>query len=128
MSEPLVFVTTHTVNDGRLEAVRELSRRFADHVESSDTGLLAFYFVLTEDGREVSNVQVYADAAAMDEYLPVAQELIGEALTLTETRSVEVFGRPGPLAGQALRHVAEHGAEVTVRPEHLSGFTRALAA
>jgi hypothetical protein len=24
--------------------------------------------------------------------------------------------------------VAEHGAEVTVRPEHLSGFTRALAA
>ena len=109
MSEPLVFVTTHTVNDGRLEAVRELSRRFADHVESSDTGLLAFYFVLTEDGREVSNVQVYADAAAMDDYLPVAQELIGEALTLTETRSVEV------LAAQHLSGAADFMLASTVR-------------
>jgi hypothetical protein len=124
MSKPLVFITTHTINEGQLDAVKELSKRFADQIEASDTGLLGFHFLLSDDGREVSNVQLYGDADAMDAYLPVAGELIAEALTLTKTNSIAIYGRPGPVTMQVIKHNEELGATVTIMPDHLGGFTR----
>jgi hypothetical protein len=123
MSEPLVFVTKHRVNDGALDGIKQLSERFAGTIEASDTGLVAFHFFVNDDGTEVSNVQVHRDAAAMDAYLPVAQDLIGEALELSRTTRIDVFGSPGPLLQQVLRHNEDMGVPVRVTRAHLDGFT-----
>jgi hypothetical protein len=124
MFEPFIFVATNTINDGELDRVKELSGRFSDLVEASDTGLLAFQFNLNEDGTELSNVQVHRDAASMDAYLPSVQELIQQALELTKTTSIEVFGTPGPVVQQVLRINAEQGVRVRVKPNRISGFAR----
>jgi hypothetical protein len=124
MSTPFVFMTKHTINDGELDAVRALGERFAA-VAESETGVLSFSLHFDVDGTEVSNVQVHQDAASMDAYLPVVQELIGEALERTRTREVEVFGQPGPLLAEVLEHNRQLGATVTVRPDPVSGFVRA---
>jgi hypothetical protein len=124
----LVLATTHTVNPGRLAEVKDLSARFTDLVEALDTGVLASAFFLSDDGAEVSNVQVHRDATAMDAYLAAAQPLIAEALELTSTQRVDVYGRPGPALTQVLRANAQQGAHVHVMPDHVSAFARAAAA
>jgi hypothetical protein len=124
MSDPFIFVTTHTINEGQLESIKELSKTFTDLVEASDSGLVAFHFYISEDGTEVSNVQVHADAASMDAYLPVAREKISEALELSRTSSIEIFGSPGPVLRAVLRQNEDQGVRVRVKSSHLDGFTR----
>lgn len=124
MSEPLIFVSRHAVNDGELERVRTLSEEFRELVEEADTGLVAYHFHVSDDGREVSNVQVHADAASMDAYLPLVEGKIEEALNVLETRRIEVFGTPGPVVADVLERNAEQGVEVMVTPGHLTGFSR----
>jgi hypothetical protein len=124
MSDPLIFVTTHTINEGQLESIKELSKTFTDLVEASDSGVVAFHFYMSEDGTEVSNVQVHADAASMDAYLPVAREKISEALELSQTSSIEVLGDPGPVLQAVLRQNEDQGVRVRVKSNHLDGFTR----
>jgi hypothetical protein len=124
MSDPFIFVTTHTINEGQLESIKDLSKTFTDLVEASDSGLVAFHFYMSEDGTEVSNVQVHADAASMDAYLPVAREKISEALELSRTSSIEIFGSPGPVLRAVLRQNEDQGVRVRVKSSHLDGFTR----
>lgn len=128
MTDPFIFVTTHTVNEGELGRVKELSTTFTDAVEASETGLVAFHFHLSEDGTEVSNVQVHADAASMEAYLPLVQDKIARALALTETTSIDVYGTPGPVVRQVLQRNEEQGVRVRVKPHHLGGFTRSAVA
>ncbi|HET6690961.1 MAG TPA: hypothetical protein VFG74_08860 [Miltoncostaeaceae bacterium] len=127
MSEPLVFVTTHAVGDGAREQIERLAEAFADDVASQDTGLLEFHFHMDQDGREASNVQVHADAASMDAYLPLVRERIVRALALSRTLSIEVFGTPGPVLREVLDHNRQQGVRVTVMPRRLAGFSRRLA-
>lgn len=127
MSEPFIFITTHTINDGELEAIKELSQAYTELVESADTGLVAFHFHLSEDEKEVSLVQVHADAASMDAYLPLARTKIAEALELSETTSIDAYGTPGPIVSEVVRQFKELGVRVRVMPHHLNGFTRGPA-
>ena len=96
MSEPLVFVTTHAVGDGAREQIERLAEAFADDVASQDTGLLEFHFHMDQDGREASNVQVHADAASMDAYLPLVRERIVRALPCPGPSASRCSGRPAP--------------------------------
>jgi hypothetical protein len=128
MSEPFIFVTTHTINEGELESIKELSKTFTNLVESSDTGLVAFHFYLNENGTEISNVQVHANAASMDAYLPVVREKIGEALQLSRTTRIDIYGTPGPVLREVLRQNEEQGVPVDVKPNRLDGFTRSTVA
>lgn len=122
MSEPFILVTTNTINEGELERVKELSDQFTGLVEAGGTGLLGFHFYLNKDGTELSNVQVHRDAASMDAYLPMVQQLIQQALELTKTTRVDVYGTPGPAVQQVLRTNAEQGVQVRVKPDRISGF------
>jgi hypothetical protein len=128
MSEPFVFITTHTIHDGALAQIEELGKRFTELVEQSDTGLLAFHFYVSDDGKEVASVQVHTDAASMDAYLPVVGDMISRALELSRTDRIDVFGTPGPVLREVLRHNEEQGARVHVMERHLDGFSHVAAA
>jgi hypothetical protein len=58
----------------------------------------------------------------------VVREKISEALALSETSSIEVFGTPGPVLREVLRQNQEQGVHVRVEPNHLDGFTRSTVA
>jgi hypothetical protein len=128
MPQPLILIITSTINDSELDNVKALSTRFADVVEEHDTGLMSFQFYIRDDGTRVSNVQIHRDAESMEGYLPVAQPLIAEALELTQTETIDVFGTPGPMFQQILRMNADQGATVRVTPSHLAGFTTGAGA
>lgn len=124
MQEPFVFVTTHTINDGKREEVEALSESFSDFVESNEPDVLAFEFFVDDDGRTVSNVQVHPDAASMERHLQLSGEQIGRALAVTQTRSIDVYGMPGPVLRTVLDHNVEAGVQVSIMPNRQAGFAR----
>lgn len=125
MTEPFIFVTTHALNEGELEAYMAQNREFLAFLEANEPRLLDFRVYMNQDQTEVTFVFVFPDADAADAHFRVAQDYIARGLQITTTARLEVYGAPGPLLQQALDGNAQLGVPVSVKPNHLGGFSRA---
>jgi hypothetical protein len=127
-SAPFIFITTHSINEGELEAYTEQQAAFARFVEAHEPRLTAFHAYTNHEGTEVTFVFLFPDAAAAEAHLEVAHELIGRGLRLAQTTRVEVCGAPGPLLQQAVAANTESGVPVSVKARPLAGFSRSAVA
>ena len=66
MSEPLIFITEHTVKPGRLKALERLSEEFVEFGEANEPRLLAIRAYLDDEGDRFTLVQLHPDAESMD--------------------------------------------------------------
>jgi hypothetical protein len=121
---PFVFITTHRIKTGQYDRFIELSRDFEEFVRANVPDMLDYCTYLDADRGEVSIVQIHRDAASAEHHITVGAEKIGQGIALVETVRVEVYGRPGPVVTQAGAANAAAGAEVSIKPEVLGGFTR----
>ncbi|MGZ6670556.1 MAG: antibiotic biosynthesis monooxygenase, partial [Solirubrobacteraceae bacterium] len=72
MSDPFIFITTHTVKDGRFEELERLTDEFLGFVQANEPGLLSIGAYLNDDGDRLTLVQVHRDAESMDFHLRIA--------------------------------------------------------
>jgi quinol monooxygenase YgiN len=124
MATPFVLITTHRIKPGQYERFVELSRDFAEFVRANVPEMLGYYAYLDADRSEVSLVQIHRDATSAEHHMTVSAEKIGQGIALVETVRVEVYGHPGPVVSQAGAANATAGAQVSIKPEVLGGFTR----
>lgn len=125
MSGPFTFVTTHTINDGKLADYMRQHSEFVTFLETNEPRLLDFRAYMNEEQTEVTFLFVFPDAEAADAYLQAAREHIGRGVEITKTARLEVYGgTPGPLLQQALVGNADMGVPVSVKPTHIGGFSR----
>jgi hypothetical protein len=127
-SAPFIFTTTHSINEGALEAYTEQQAAFARFVEAHEPRLTAFHAYTNLDETEVTFVFLFPDAAAAEAHLEVAHELIGRGLQVAQTTRVEVCGAPGPRLQQVVAVVAASGVPVSVKARPLAGFSRPTGA
>jgi hypothetical protein len=66
MSEPLIFITEHTVKLGRLKDLERLSEEFVEFGEANEPRLLAIRAYLDDEGDRFTLVQLHPDAESMD--------------------------------------------------------------
>ena len=59
MGEPLIVVSTLRVKQGRLEDVTRYYKKILELIEANEAQLIAFHGFLSEDGTEISSVQVH---------------------------------------------------------------------
>lgn len=98
-----------------------------EFLEANEPRLLDFHAAMNEQQTEVTFLFVFPDAEAAEVHMQVAREHIGRGLEITRTTRLEVFGTPGPVLQQALNANAELGASLSVKPNHLGGFSRLAA-
>jgi quinol monooxygenase YgiN len=128
MTQPFIFVATHTIKDGKLEEYKKLLQELVEVVETNEPRLIAFNIYLDEEGSKVSGVQVHPDAASMEFHMKVAGEHIrGSYDYLEKTESIEVFGEPSDTLLGMLRQAAPPGTPLRIMPLHEAGFTRTNA-
>lgn len=124
MSAPFTFITTHAINDGKLDQWREQTSENLEFIEANEPRLRDFQVSISEDQSEVTFVYAFADADAADVHLQTMQAQIGRGLEITTTARLEVHGTPGPMLEQVLNANAARGVAVSVKPTHLGGFSR----
>ena len=127
MSEPFIFLTTHTINEGELEALLQQNQEFMAFLEANEPELQEFRVYLNDAQDEVTFCFVFPDADAADKHLTLAQAHIGRGLEVTQTARLEVLGAPGPLLQLAVDGHRELGVPVRVASTHLGGFSRSPA-
>jgi hypothetical protein len=129
MATPFTFITTHSINEGRLAEYWAQNAAFAEFVAANEPDLLEFGTFMNDDQTEVTFVFGFPDAAAADRHMQVAREKIGQGLEITRTARLEVLGgSPGPVLGQVIAANAEAGVPVAIKPAAVAGFTRRIAA
>jgi hypothetical protein len=128
MSEPFIFIGTHTIRDGQLEDFKKSCGELLEVVEANEPRLIAFNFYANEDETEVSVVQVHPDADSMLSHMQVAREHITQATEeLLVTRDMQVYGPPNEAVLGMIRELSQSGVPLIVKPNHLGGFTRSTA-
>jgi hypothetical protein len=128
MGEPLILVTKSRVKEGQGEALAAWYAQITEIVERSEPQLIAFNAFLSDDGSELTNIQVHPDTASMDLHMQVLRDNWDESWSeyagMLEVASVEYYGAPSQ---SALAMDRELGIPVGVQTRRIGGFTRSIA-
>lgn len=128
MSQPFVFIGTYTLQEGKVDDFRRYWREFVDFVEASEPRLIAFNAYLSEDGTEVSIVQVHPDVDSMEFHMKLIREHVERAYAefLDRDLGMQIYGAISDSALQTMRQLAGP-LPLTVKPHGAGGFTRSAA-
>ncbi|MEX0826170.1 MAG: hypothetical protein WD184_05410 [Acidimicrobiia bacterium] len=125
MAEPLVFISTWRIAEGRVADLEAYYRRVVEIVEAKEPQIIAFHGFLDEDGTEFTSIQVHPDADSMEFHMTVLRENWEESFAQfgewAESTGVQYLGTPPESARVMDRQL---NSPVTVKPRHLGGFTR----
>ena len=129
MVEPLIFISTFTLKEGKLEDFKQYSEEFAKFIEENEPRLIHFEQYTNEDGTEVAGVQIHPDMDSMAFHMQLIREHIGQAFEFLDvTKSYQVYGEPSDDFVEQLKQTG--GFQETRVPEAVivkskfSGFNR----
>jgi hypothetical protein len=122
MYEPFVYVSTYTVRDGHLDEALEACREVARLVESREPRMLVFQFFADEPGRQITCLQVHAEAESMANHMAVISEHLAQSGSWLESFSNAItLGQPPAALTQWYR---EAGEALDQFPRHVAGVLR----
>jgi hypothetical protein len=125
MAAPFIFINSFAIREGKFEGLRQFLREFFTAIEADEPRLLAINAYVDHEGTDVTFVQVHADAASLEHHQRLAHEHSGRSREfLGAATSIAVFGQPSDLVLKRMRQHAASGLAVSVKPEHVGGFTR----
>ena len=135
MADPLIYISTWKIKEGKLDELKEFSREFVGHIEAREPQLIAMNTFINDEGTEMTSIQVHPDSASMESHLSVINQILGEDMNewlergeLIEPIRAELFGTPGPALLESDRPRIEAGVPYFVKSTNIAGFTRKPAA
>jgi len=125
MSEPIVFVDSSDVREGKLEELKAAINGLVDFVESNEPRPIAYNVYLNESGTRMTVVQVHPDSASMEFHMKVAGTAFPRFAELIRLSAMDVYGEPSAdLLEQLHRKVRMLGNAPVVVHERHAGFAR----
>jgi quinol monooxygenase YgiN len=104
VSRPLVYVDTSEVREGALEELKGAIEELVEFVDANEPQLIAYSVYFSDDGREMTVVQVHADSASLEHHMDVAGPVFRKLSYLLTLSSIHVYGE---LSDKALRQLHE---------------------
>ena len=125
MSDPILYVDTSEVRDGRLADVRRAMQELAEFVRTHEPQLIAYEFYLTRDGTRMTLVAMHPDATSMDFHLNVAGPAFRKFVGLIDLKRIDVYGHVSEMALKQLQQKADMLGHATLTIHDLqAGFSR----
>jgi hypothetical protein len=124
MSEPIVFISRNTVNEGKLEVLTRYYRELVSELWNDLPGTLTHLAYANEDGSEVTIVHIFPDAPAMERHMQGAGPRAQGWYEFADSAQLEVFGAPTERTLEAMKRAARPGVTLIVWPNLLGGWIR----
>ena len=129
MSDPIVFVDTSEIREGKLEELRRAVAELAEFVDANETETISYQVFFSDDDRQMTVLQVHPDSASMERHMEVAGPVFAKFADLLVLRTIDIYGSPSEKVVEQLRRKAEllGTASVAVH-ERQAGFARFVSA
>lgn len=131
MGEPIVYVSTWRIKEGKSADYQRFHAALVEAVERNEPEVTAFLAYGEANGSEITNIHVYADQVVLDQHMRFLEDQMGlmpgdlsAALESLEPIRVQVFGTPSGAAGEMDRGMADSGVPFEGKPRFLGGFAR----
>lgn len=125
MFDPIVFISSHRIKEGKLEGFKEHYRQGTELLKEEKPGTVAFLSYVDEDGDEVRIIHVFPDQQAMDVHMEGVAERSEGAYEFLEPQAFEIYGQPSEGVMEMMRQSAEmRGMALDLRPEWIGGYLR----
>ena len=125
MTAPLIMISRATVKPGQRETYEAHLSEAIDMVRAEEPGMIGFYNYASEDGAEVSTVQIHAGPDSLDTHLKLFNERLSErAYAAVDVHQIDVYGQPNRGTREYLEALPERMPELSVRvlPATTGGF------
>ncbi len=125
MAEPLIFINTYPIKEGKLEDYKEATPEWFEFIETNHPRLLHFASYVNEDGTEVTTVQVHPDADSMDLQMRLIADRVEKWQEFIEWNkmSILVCGAPSDAVLERMRQISGSGVPVSIKTP-LGEFSR----
>lgn len=123
--QPIVYVDTSRIRDGKLAELETAMRRLAVFVRANVPRVTSYAFFLDEDRSRMTVVAVHPDSDSLEFHMDTGAEEFRRFADLIELERIEVYGAVSDGVRERLHRKAEMlgGASVTVHDLH-TGFDR----
>lgn len=125
MAEPIHYIDSSDIREGKLAEVRAGMRDLADFIEAREPQLIAYRFYIDESESTMTTIAIHPDPASLELHMELGGPRFRAFRELIRMNSIDVYGRPGPAAAEQLRRKAEMlgGGTVTIHTLQ-AGFSR----
>jgi hypothetical protein len=126
MSEPIVYIDTSEIREGKLEELKKAMNELVKFVETNEPQLIAYNVYL--NGTQMTVVHVHSDSASLEFHMSVAGPLFPKFGAFIKLLRIDVFGKPSDHVVEQLRVKAQTlGSGTLLVHEFHAGFTRFAA-
>jgi quinol monooxygenase YgiN len=129
VSEPIVFVDTSEIREGKVEELRRAVAELAAFVDANEAETISYQVFFSDDDRQMTVLQVHPDSASMEWHMEVAGPVFAKFADLLELRTIDIYGSPSERVLEQLRRKAELlGTASVVVHDRQAGFARFVSA
>jgi hypothetical protein len=125
MSEPLIFVDSSEIREGKLEDLKKAIDDMVDFIEANEPRPLLYHVYLDADGTRMTVVQVHPDSESMEFHMTAAAHIFRGFVDLVAMASMHIYGIPTDrLLGQMQQKARMLGLETVAVHDLQAGFAR----
>lgn len=125
MSQPIVYIDTSAIREGKFGELAAAMGHLAEFVEENVPQLISYGFYLDQDRSRMTVVAVHPDASSILFHMDTCGGEFAKFAEFIELLNIDVYGRIGDAVMQRLHQKARMlgNGSVTVHELH-SGFAR----
>jgi hypothetical protein len=123
--QPIVYVDTSAIREGKLNELEAAMKGLAAFVEAKVPQLISYGFFLDEDRTQMTVVAIHPDSASLEYHMNVGDAEFRKFGDLIDLSRIEVYGRVSDAVLERLHGKARMLGRGTVAVhEFHAGFTR----
>lgn len=124
-SEPIVIIDSSKIVEGKLEEVKTAIKELVEFVQASEPQTVAYNVYFSQDGTQMTVVQVHVDSASMEFHIKTAGPAFSKFRELIKLSTMDIYGKPSSSLLEQMRQKAQMLGDATVEVHELhAGFTR----
>ncbi len=125
MPEPVIFVDTWKIREGRLEEFKDAAREFVEFVSEHEPQLIAYNVYVDEQSHHSTVLQIHPDSESIEFHMKIAGPHFGRFMELYEPGGrIAVHGRPADHVLDRMRQMAQQFGVTVVVKDLCAGFGR----
>ena len=122
MAEPIVFISTMEIHEGKLQEFQEGVKKSMAFLEANGPQLMAEVYIDIER-MMAHGIQIHRDSESILSHWQMADTYMQEVMQHITTTRVEIYGQPNDAVMEGMQRLSGKGATIAVS-SHFFGFNR----